>query len=158
MVVIWTLYKIPCTVVGVCAGIFLDSCPTLHSGWNSLQVQENLSMTSKARTVRLYADLHGSRSLCTSLLFNLYTLQVFNQRNYPLYELSDPREIYLSQVSRALHRLARLHPTHTGRVEDSGFGSSSGVPGTTLRLLMRSPRPVLHLSHALRRDFFFRNL
>ena len=28
-------------------------------------------MTSKARTVRLYADLHGSRSLCASLHFNL---------------------------------------------------------------------------------------
>ena len=28
-------------------------------------------MTSKARTVRLYADLHGSRSLCASLHFDL---------------------------------------------------------------------------------------
>ena len=86
-------------------------------------------MTSKARTVRLYADLHGSRSLCTSLLFNLYTLQVFNQRNYPLYELSDPREIYLSQVSRALHRLTFLHLISTGQEEDYVFGTSTGLEG-----------------------------
>ena len=130
-----------------CEGFHPAECFLLKVKW---------SIPSKARTVRL-CDLRLHVS-CVRYFTSTSNSPRVSWRRLSLYELSDPREIYLSQVSRALHRLARLHPTHTGRGEDSGFGSSSGVPGTTLRILMRSSRPVLHLSHALRRDFFFRNL